>query len=722
MPHAKNTIMMTLRMTLLATIGSSAFAAAPVVVPPSGPVVSKDWMFDPATCVASVSATAPAASTTAAQRPLTLRLEIALDTAHERPLEVRIVPSAALVPAILGAKLAVDKKTVYAFSPLSSSEGPESIDQLWNIPRGTQALLTFLKRESKAQVDIINNLAAAAKPLRISFSLKGSSAALAALQKTCNSGQDFGTDGFERAFLPAVVANVDPTKLSIADTARLRDLVKSALAAFRSSNDTQAQVNYLSSQYLTQVSEYEQLRTNLDQLTHDTVVRLSKRRTDAQVNIAQANIEIPQERAQVTAQEAALAPAKSVLDQATTDFAPASVALVRYQNVVDDADSSVSTAQQNLSQAQTYESQVRSRLQDVINGVAKSAADITSIQNEISSRRGDLQNANNFTDQWRRYFSDAQSNRQSFNKSGEVQRRLASDSRLSSIESQLRDAQNRLFGAQSHISQAEADRSRFSGDLHNCQATPGKDCSHELDLSNRSEQRMQQAQNEFNGLQNTISSLQSQNDNFRQTIESEVESDYNNLCRAEQDAQTKYNDAQSQANQIVNSINQLQNSDLPQAESNLSSWQNARSQADADARAAKDATLSAQRNVSNANDNLAAAEARRESWKSSSGYNAKARAVDSAQNAVDAIAATLSHLDRMIASREKLIRDETKSLTDTEAQMQVALAAIKQKEDRSAEVQKILAPYFQQRDALVAQKAASDLAFKDAQSSFASGL
>jgi predicted nucleic acid-binding Zn-ribbon protein len=712
MQHVKTAILMTFAATLSASALASP-AAGPVATPVAGPVVTKDWSFDASTCVASTTAKTAAIKTT------DFRLEVAIDPAHERPLEVRIVPSAdvqsGLQTPLLGAILALDRRTSYAFAPLTSET---SVPTLWNVPRGTLALMSFLKREAKVSVTLLDG----AKGLSLSFSLKGSSAALAALQKQCNGAQEFGADGFERAFLPAVVANVDPTKLQAADTAKLRDLVKTALAAFRSSNDTQAQLNYLSSQYLTQIAEYEQLRTNLDKLTHDTVVRLTKRRIDAQANIDRANVEIPQLKAQVVTQEAALAPANAALDQATNDLAPLISALRNYQNAVDDADSRVSSAEQDLSQAQTYEAQVRSRLQEIINGTAQSAANISSLQNHIASLRNDLINANNYTDQWRRYYSDAQSNRQRFNKFSEVQRRLSSDSRLSSIESQLRDAQNRIPGAQAHISQAEADRSRFNGELHLCQATPGKDCSHELDLSNRAEQRMQQAQNEFNGLQNSISSLRSQKDNFRQTIEREVEGDYNALVRTEQDAQSKYSDAQSQANQIVSQISQLQNNDLPQAQSNLSSWQNARLQADSDVRSAVNGTASAQRNLSAANSDLENAQSRRDSWKSSSGYNAKARAANSAQDAVDTIKSTLNQLDRGIASREKVIRDETKSLADTEVQMQAALAAIKQKEDRSGEVQKILAPYFQQLDLLAAQKAASDQAFTDSQAAFAAGL
>jgi len=656
------------------------------------PVVSKDWKLE--SCVASTSVT---------DKTGTYRLEVAIDPAHVMPLEVRIIPSV----AVGSGRLALDKKTVYAFAA-------ESDGTLWNIPRGTLNLITYLKREAKAVVDLGTS--------KVAFSLRGSSAALQGLQKDCNGAQEFGSDGFERAFLPAVVATVDPSTLKPADVDHLRDLIRTALAAFRSSADTQTALNALSNQYLAQISEYEQLRKNVDKLTHDTVVRLQKRHDDATANIAAANTEIPQLKAQVASQEAALQPANTALDSAKADLAPLYPTLQRYKNAISDAQNEVSNRQSDLQQAQAYEAQTRSHLQQVIDGVNQAASAINDLQNEIASLRNDLSNAQDFVNRAQRDWQNAQYARQSFNKYNEVQRRLSSDSRLSSIDYSLRDAQGRLPGAQAHISQAEQDRATFGAQLHDCQATPGADCSHQQDLANRAELRMQQAQNEYNDLQNRIRDLQSQHDNFRLVIEREVDADYDVLCRNESQAQACYNNAVNKANQIVSQINQMQGPDLSQAQSNLASWRNAQAQAESDVRSAADGTASAARNVQSAQNGVDAATSRLASWKQSSGYNAKSRTLSNAQAAVDQINSTLNSLDRKIAADEKLIRDETASLADTETQMQAALATIKQKEDRSAEVQQLLAPYFQQRDALVVQKAAFDQTFKDAQLTFAQAL
>ena len=319
------------------------------------PVVSKDWTLE--SCVASTSVT---------DKTGTYRLEVAIDPTRVTPLEVRIVPSVALASA----KFALDKKTTYTFAA-----GSDAV--LWNIPRGTLNLITYLKREAKVVVEMGLG--------KVSFSLKGSSAALQGLQKDCNAAQEFGSDGFERAFLPAVVAQVDPSTLKPTDVDHLRELVKTALAAFRTSADQQTALNTLTSQFLTQISEFEQLRKNLDKLTHDTVVRLQKRHDDATANIAQAQVEIPQLQAQVAQQEALVQPANAALAQAQADLAPLKSQLQRYQNAVDDASDDVRARQADLQAAQTYESQTRTQLQKMIDGVNQAGANINALQNEIAS-------------------------------------------------------------------------------------------------------------------------------------------------------------------------------------------------------------------------------------------------------------------------------------------------------------------------------------------------
>jgi chromosome segregation ATPase len=272
------------------------------------------------------------------------------------------------------------------------------------------------------------------------------------------------------------------------------------------------------------------------------------------------------------------------------------------------------------------------------------------------------------------------------------------------------------------MAQASADRDRFTSDYRQCQTDPARDCSRERDLAARSDQRWLQASNEYNDLSARIRDLQTQRDNFRYTIEREVDADYQQLVSEERDAISKTNQAVADANAIANEINQLQSVDLPQAQSNLNAWQNARAQAEADVRSAAGGVATAQRNVQGAQADVDTAETRRDSWRQSSGYNTRARAVSSAQDAVDQIKATLASLDKGIASREKLIRTETAALTENEAAMKKAVDTIALKEARSIDVQKMLEPYFAQRDVLAATKADADRRFEEARAAFAAGL
>lgn len=664
--------------------GGFMFFFATLLTAFSAHAAASDWVLSGCT-----------ASTTAG----TYRLEVSIDETHARPLEVRIAG------ATIGASLALDKKTSYAFVPVEQS--------LWNVPRGTLNLISYLRRQSKTVVTMGAE--------KITFSLKGSTATLNALSKTCNSGQEFESDGFERAFLPAIVANLDPTLVH--DASGLRATVTAAFNAYRSSGTLQTQLNVLSQQYLTQLKEYEQLKSGLDKLTNETVARLTKQRSDAQSTIAKAQSEIPPLQAQVTAQEQALVPANAALAQAQTDLQPFAAPLRQYKDAVNAAADDVSRAQANLQNAQGYESQARGRYQDAVNGVQSTQNAIDQLNSRISCLRSDIWNAQNAADHERSEWQAASNRRASYNKYGEVDARVRNDSRLNSIDSQLRDVQNRIDQAERRSQDADADRARTGSDLRACQAAqPARDCSPEQSLANNAEQAAQQARNDLFSLQNSVSSLQSQKSSVRASIESDVEREYQALCQNEARAQNCYQNALNKVSDLGNQLSRAQNSDLPSAQSALQSWQAALSQADSDVRNACAQTAQASRSVATAQSRENAAESRLEDWKQSSGYYAHVRTLNAAQKTVDAINAALNSLDKQVTARQKLIREQTTLLASIDAQMQSALDLIAQKEARSKDVQALLQPYFEQRDALTAQKVAADKTFADARTAFVQGL
>lgn len=694
-------------------------APAPAPAPP--PIISKDWQVDTAACIASTSATL---------NMTTFRLEVAVDKLKSRPVELRIVPSAQVVPATLGIKFALDKKTTYAFAPIAPEAGATA-NSFWNIPRGTKDFLSYLKRENKLAVSLLDGTAAV--PLALAFSLRGSSASLDKLQKNCNANLDLTDDGFERAFLPTIVATVDPTKLKVTDTASLRDLVAAALLAFKSSADSQVQLNAISKQYLKQIAEFEKLRSNLDKLTNDTVVKLNLRRQQSQASIDKANVEIPQFKDMIRQQEADLANANAAVDAATADLAPLLPTLNQYRAVVNRADNDLSTAQSNLNSANDYEAQARARLQQVINGIAQSQSEIISIQNEINRQKWDLQNAQGEADSRRRDYSGAQADRQRFDRNGEARDRESRDSRLSSIESDLRNTEDQLRQAQQRAGDADRRRQQAEANLQACRnqvAPPGPggqpplppNCSSQQAQRDAADNDARSSDNDRQTLESRTSDLRNQADRYRGDIQRDVDSQYNDLVNREQQAQNRYNDAQSTANDLTNKINRLISIDLPQAQSSLNTWQSAQFGAETDVNTATSSVARAQRDVSRADDALARAQSSLSAWKQSSGYNAKKAVLNSTQQKVDDIKTTLQHLDENIASREKLIRVETKNLAVIANDMQTALNTIAQKEARSADVAKILAPYFQQRDAINKTKVAADQTFKNSQTSFAADL
>ena len=756
MSRARNSFWLILLSTQIA--GAQAVTPPTPTVPVPAPIVSKDWSLDANSCVASTTAVyktvvvAPAIPTM-----VSFRLEVAIDKAKLRPAEVRIIPSAELVPATLGIKFVQDKKTTYAFAPLAPEAG-QTVNSFWNVPRGTQALISYLKRENKLTVSLVDQTGLG---LPLAFSLRGSSATLDQLSKLCNAKQDIAADSFERAFLPANVANVDPTKMQPADTAKLRDLVSTAIQAYTSSNSSQTQLNAISKQYMTQIAEYEKLRSNLDKLTNDTVAKLNSRQTQSQANIDKANIEIPQFRAQITQQEADLQVANTALDAANADIAPLLPTLSQYRSAVNNAQSNLDSARSSLSDANTYESQTRSRLAQIDSGIAQANADIISIQSSIQSVRWDLQNAQNDANSKQRDYSNAQSNRQRFDRNGETQSRLSRDSRLSSIESDMRNTQGQWDQARQRSGDADRRRQQAHSGLDQCRGggggfggggrggggrgpggpgggpggpdgqpggdmppppPPPPDCNSQESDASRADSDADSCRRDMDQYDSRMRDLKNQADRCRDDIRNDVDRQYNDLVRCEQDAQNKYNDSQSRANDLQNKLNRLSNSDLPQAQSSLSSYQSSRPGAVNDINSAVNSVSSWEHEVSRADNAVDRAQTNLNNWKASSGYNAKKAVLTAAQTKVDDTKTTLRHLDENIASRQKQIAAETKNLADIAAAMQIAVNTIAQKEARSQDVQKILAPYFLQRDALANSKASTDQTFKDSQASFASGL
>lgn len=667
---------------------TTATAPPPAAVPIS---TMKDWrLFDLGTsCVAETVATV---------NGVNHHLEVRVDKTNVNPVEVAIRSEVATSPNV-GFKTQVTKTNVYSFAKLT---GTGSDETFWNVPQGTEELLSFLKREMKldAQAYDVTGAVPGATSL-ISFSLRGSSATLADLGKRCAAGLAVPTPvdaSFEKAFLTASidtqVSNLDFGRVTTAKADALRKLLIDARTAFLSSKALQSDIEKLNAKYLKEINELTGLKKNLDRLTQVEVTRLEQARTAAQAAIAQANQEIQTLKPQVAVKESELVTANTAYEAAYNNVKPLLPELNRLTANVSTQASALSDAQSRYSTADSRLNNANNALADLQNQSRNLRSRLSSEQNEAQSARSDFdratRDANNF---------DAQS---------ELRRRLQSDSRITNLTRELQDIDMRIRAQTSAVQTQENERNRLNGELVTCRRTPGRDCGpiqFQLTEANR---RLQELQSGVQVLEGTRQQKQSEMAQVRGRIQNEVSQIENDLNRKVSDARARYNEADSRLRDTENRLRSIEQIDIPARQNDVSRFSNDRADA--------------QRDINDYDRRLRQARTDLANYRQTSGFDSLQAEADRRLQAVNGLKAELQQIDRDIKRREKIVADNTAALAKISSDMEKVVAQIKAKESRSTEVQKALEPYEIAKADLSSKQALADQAFTAAQTGFSANL
>lgn len=675
----------------------TAPAPAPLVAavnstPLAGPVVatvissSKDWrLLDlGSSCVA----------TTAVQLDgINHHLELRVLKAPTSPLEISIRAEAAATSAI-GFKAALDraKSQVYTFAKITSNSGEEIF---WNIPRGSEALVSFLKREMKFEAQATDQAGLPGKTA--TFSLRGSSATITDLGKKCAAGLSVPTaadTAFEKAFLPQAVSSVDLARVTPARADALKTQLEIAREAFLDSAVTQTEIERLNARFLREINELAGLRRNLDRLTQQEVKRLETERANAQVAIQTASQEIQTLKPQIATIESQLVTANAEYEAAYNRIAPH---LPEYNRLV----SSVRTQESRESDAQDRLSTAESRLRSAQSDLQNLETESRSLRHTYSAAQSEEQVARN------EYQRDAQALR-SFDRNRELRDRLSRDGRIDSLEREVQQFDARIRAQQQALTQQEAVRNRLNQELLNCRQQAGRDCSGE-------QQRLTDAQRRFQEIRQGIQQLESNRDakvreiaDTRRRIEAEVDRLQNDLERREAASRQRLNSAQMRLREIESRLQSIERVEIPARQNDVR-------RLDSDRSAASQDLSDAQRRLRQARQDLS-------SFRQSTGFDALQAEVDRKLARVNGLKNDLAKVDREIRRREKTISDSQKALAQIAKDMEAVLEQIKLKEARSVEVQQALQPYEQEKSVLDAKKAVSDQAFAKAQVEFVSNL
>lgn len=662
---------------------ASTVAAAPVTTPISS---SKDWrLLDlGSSCVAE---------TVTAVDGINHHLELRVQKAPSSPLEITIrseTPSSANA----GFKATLDraKTKVYSFAKISGDGVSETF---WNIPRGSDELVAFLKREMKLDAQAFDATGAATS--LISFSLRGSSVTIGDLGKKCATGLAVPTPAdmaFEKAFLPQAVATVDLGRVTPAKADTLRELLSTGRAAFLSSKVTQGEIEALNAKYIKEINELNGLRSNLDRLTQREIARLELARKTAQESIVTAETDLQNLKPQTATVEASLVGANADYEAAYNAVKPLLPEYNRLVGVVRTAESRVTEAQSRVTTVQANLDRANQALRNLQSESSQLRIQYSDAQNQARNARDELQRAgreaNNFDEQ------------------AELRRRLSSDSRLNRLQSEVRDIETRINAQENAVQRQEMERNRLNAELASCTAIAGKDCSQERRQLTEAQRRFQELRQALQALQSSRESTRNEIQTVRRQIESEVRQVKSELDRRESEARSRTQQAEINLRNIEDRLRSIEQIDIPSRENEVR-------RLNSDLSVANDDVTDANRRVRNARTDLA-------NYRQSTGFDTLQANVDSKLARVNALKADLTRIDREIKKREKTIADSQKTLAQVAIDMEKTLAQIKLKEARSVEVQKALEPYELAKTDLMSKKAISDQAFSAAQSEFAMNL
>ncbi|WP_413586916.1 hypothetical protein [Bdellovibrio sp. HCB274] len=345
-----------LRLTLITSsilISNFAFAK---------PVTVKDWSLDDTSSVC-------VASTTRVANGQSYRFELRLEKSGNTPLEAHIRDASG---AVKGFRFTTEVKPIqsFAFIPLQNADGSVSF---WQVPTDTNALVSYIKRQTRL---LVQGLAQNQPTKAIDFSLRGSSDIVDALATQCASGKALVSVDFEKFFVPAMTATMDPLKFTAEQSAHLRSLYQDSVSANTLKATYQRQLTALNSQYAKQIQELGQVTGSLDQLTTKELVSLRSQKASLEQKIQSLDQQILTQQNLINSKESEVVQANAVYDDAWKVLAPfeaehqrlnalaqnSKTDLTKYQGQLSNIDQGIQSRQSELSSAQNQVSALGRRL------------------------------------------------------------------------------------------------------------------------------------------------------------------------------------------------------------------------------------------------------------------------------------------------------------------------------------------------------------------------
>ena len=337
------------------------------------PVTVKDWSLNDSTetCVASTSRVIAGA---------TYRFELSYQKSGQYPVEAWIRDASG---AAKGFRLSTEVAPIqsFAFIPLQDATGNIAF---WHVPTDTTSLVSYIKRQTRLMVQTLTPN----EPSKaVDFSLRGSSDVVDALISQCAGGKSLTQSDFEKSFIPAQTATMDPLKYDSEKAQELRRLYQESVIANAQKATYLRQMTALNTQYAKQIQELGQVTGSLDQLTTKELVNLRNQKSALEMKIQSLDQQIITQQAVIDAKEVEVAGANAVYDDAYKVLAPYEAEHNRLNTLVTNSKNDLSRYQGQLSNIDQGIQSKQSALNDAQSQVNYLNSQLSQLDNQIQTAR-----------------------------------------------------------------------------------------------------------------------------------------------------------------------------------------------------------------------------------------------------------------------------------------------------------------------------------------------
>lgn len=636
-------------------VASFAFSSAFAV-----PVFEKGkWVLDDSNPESATEGVC-AASTAANLGAVPYVFSVIVDKAGLRPIEVTVRPytspseSTAMV-------FNYSSREAYNFAKLPTLETGEDI--LWHVPRNTKKLVDYLKAQSEIRLESVAGVQG-----RVKFSLSGSSATLAQLERRCASQSLYEAKEFEELFLAPENLNFDVTRLSPEGASMLREAILRGVAAFKDVKTAQAQIADLESRFARLTREARDLNNQLAALRADRAEQQAARET-AQAAIDTANAEIAEFQRLIGESGARLAQAQANLDAANAAIAPHKPEHDRLRGLVRNDEARVSRAQQAVDA-------VNSRIRAATELLARLDGEREQLRRSVDDIQRELRSAQLDLDDAERAFRN-------FDVQEEARRERENNWELRNLEQEIRNLRQQADAQEPVVQARRQERNQKRQALDQCVSAGNPDCSAEQAALNQAEQNLAQAQQVLQNLRGEIQNRQQRRQWINDQIERNVIARRDQLANQVERQRQRVREIENRRRETEDRLSNIVRFDIPNAQADLAGQ--------------RAALPDAEREVSSAQSALSRSRETLRAYDESVNYAALQQAVTDSTRAIAAIREEVSDWNDGIGQRQSLIRRRTATRDQADQKIARLDQQILPKQTRLDEVNALLAPYQQEK-------------------------